>query len=115
MAHFAKVENGIVTKVIVAEPEYFENFIDTSPGQWIQTSYNTIGGIHRLGGTPLRKNYAGIGYTYDSIRDAFIPPKPYNSWILNEDSCLWQSPVPKPNDGGVYDWNEDTQSWVNSN
>jgi hypothetical protein len=115
MAHFAKVENGIVTKVVVAEPEYFENFIDTSPGQWIQTSYNTIGGIHRLGGTPLRKNYAGIGYTYDSIRDAFIPPKPYNSWILNEDSCLWQSPVSKPNDGGVYDWNEDTQSWVNSN
>jgi hypothetical protein len=115
MAHFAKVENGIVTKVVVAEPEYFENFIDTSPGQWIQTSYNTIGGIHRLGGTPLRKNYAGIGYTYDSIRDAFIPPKPYNSWILNEDSCLWQSPVSKPNDGGLYNWNEDTQSWVNSN
>ncbi len=76
MGHFAKVNNGIVEQVIVAEPEFFNTFVDTSPGQWIQTSYNTHGGVHKNGGTPLRKNYAGIGYTYDAQRDAFIPPKP---------------------------------------
>ena len=93
MAHFAKVNNGIVEQVIVAEPEFFDTFVDSSPGQWIQTSYNTHGGVHLLGGTPLRKNYAGIGFTYDSTKDAFIPPKPYASWTLNEDSCLWEPPV----------------------
>lgn len=110
MAHFAKVVDGIVTKVIVAEPEYFNTFVDDSPGNWIQTSYNTIGGEHKLGGTPLRKNFAGKGYTYDSVKDAFIPPKPYASWVLDEDTCLWNAPVAKPTDG-LYVWNESTTSW----
>ena len=79
MAHFAKVDQGKVLKVIVAEPEFFDNFIDSVPGNWIQTSYNTRGGVHILGGTPLRKNFAGIGMTYDAQRDAFIPPQPYPS------------------------------------
>jgi hypothetical protein len=112
MAHFAKVNNGIVEQVIVAEPEFFNTFVDTSPGTWIQTSYNTHGGVHTLGGTPLRKNYAGIGYTYDSQRDAFIPPKPFASWVLNDDTCLWAAPVAMPDDGKQYQWNEDTQAWV---
>ena len=91
MAHFAKVNNGVVVQVIVAEPEFFDIFVDSSPGQWLQTSYNTYGGVHVNGGTPLRKNYAGLGFTYDaSTRDAFIPPKPYASWTLNEDTCLWE-------------------------
>ena len=111
MAHFAKVNNGIVEQVIVAEPEFFDTFVDSSPGQWIQTSYNTKGGVHTLGGTPLRKNYAGIGYTYDAQKDAFIPPKPYNSWILNETACLWEPPTPYPNDDKKYQWNESTTSW----
>lgn len=108
MAHFAKVENGIVTQVIVAEQDY----IDTIDGQWIQTSYNTLGNQHKLGGTPLRKNFAGIGYTYDLGRDAFIPPKPYKSWVLNEDTCLWDAPTPKPQDGKLYNWEEATTSWI---
>jgi hypothetical protein len=112
MAHFAKVNNGIVEQVIVAEPEFFQTFVDTSPGAWIQTSYNTHGGVHTLGGTPLRKNYAGIGYAYDSQRDAFIPPKPFASWVLNDDTCLWGAPVAMPDDGKQYQWNEDTQAWV---
>jgi hypothetical protein len=90
MSHFAKVNNGIVEQVIVAEPEFFNTFVDSSPGEWIQTSYNTYGGVHKLGGTPLRKNYAGIGFAYDRTRDAFIPPKPEGDWILNEDTCLWE-------------------------
>ena len=112
MAHFAKVQDGIVTQVIVAEPEFFDTFVDSSPGEWVQTSYNTHGGVHANGGTPLRKNYAGIGFTYDKVRDAFIPPKPYPSWVLNEDSCLWNSPVPYPQDGNMYNWDEATLSWV---
>ena len=112
MAHFAKVNNGTVVQVIVAEPEFFNTFVDSSPGEWIQTSYNTHGGAHTLGGTPLRKNYAGIGFTYDRTRDAFIPPKPFASWLLNEDTCLWSAPVAMPNDGKQYEWNEDTQAWV---
>lgn len=111
MSHFAKVVDGIVTQVIVAEPEFFQTFVDTSPGEWIQTSYNTCGGVHVNGGTPLRKNYAGIGYTYDRVRDAFIPPKPYASWTLNEDTCLWDPPVAYPTDGKQYSWNEQTQQW----
>jgi hypothetical protein len=111
MAHFAKVNNGIVEQVIVAEPEFFQNYVDTAPGEWIQTSYNTQGGVHVLGGTPLRKNYAGIGYTYDKEKDAFIPPKPFNSWVLNEDTCLWDAPVSYPNDGQAYEWDESTVSW----
>jgi hypothetical protein len=88
MAHFAKVLNGIVTQVIVAEPEFFDTFVDSSPGQWIQTSYNTHGGQHPEG-RPLRKNFAGIGYTYDAERDAFIPPKPEGDYALDEETCLW--------------------------
>ena len=118
MAHFAKVENGIVTQVIVAEPEFFDTFVDSSPGQWIQTSYNTHGGVHYSpetgepdGGVALRKNYAGIGYTYEAARDAFIPPQPYPSWNLNEDTCLWEAPIAYPDDGNMYLLNEDTQQW----
>ena len=111
MAHFAKVNNGIVEQVIVAEPEFFDTFVDSSPGQWIQTSYNTHAGVHANGGTPLRKNYAGIGYSYDAQRDAFIPPKPYASWLLNDDTCLWDAPVAMPTEGGPYTWNESTQTW----
>jgi hypothetical protein len=78
---------------------------------WKQTSYNTYGGVHSLGGTPFRKNHAGIGYTYDEDRDAFIPPKPFNSWILDENTCWWEAPVAKPNDENDYTWNEQNQSW----
>jgi hypothetical protein len=109
MAHFAKVNNGIVEQVIVAEPEFFDTFVDSSPGEWIETSYETYGGVHSQGGVPLRKNYAGIGYTYDTEKDAFIPQKPYPSWLLNETSCLWEAPVEKPD--GTYNWNEETQTW----
>jgi hypothetical protein len=113
MAHFAKIENGTVTQVNVIDEDYFaENRETRYTGQWVQTSYNTQGGVHLLGGTPLRKNYAGIGYTYDEARDAFIPPKPYPSWTLNEDSCIWESPVPMPTDDKRYTWNEDNQEWT---
>jgi hypothetical protein len=111
MSHFAKVQNGVVTQVIVAEPEFFNTFVDTSPGEWIQTSYNTQGGVHLLGGTPLRKNFAGIGFTYDRTLDAFIPPKPYPSWVLNEATCLWDAPVQRPEDGNSCVWNETAQQW----
>jgi hypothetical protein len=120
MAHFAKVNNGVVEQVIVAEPEFFNNFVDSSPGEWIQTSYNTRGGIHYQPNsiTPsedqskaLRKNYAGIGYSYDKQKDAFIAPKPFNSWVLNETTCLWEAPVAKPNDGNLYFWNESITNW----
>ncbi len=114
MAHFAKVVDGVVTQVIVAEPEFFQTFVDSSPGEWIQTSYNTHGGEHKLGGTPLRKNYAGIGFTYDRVKDAFIPPKPFASWVLNEDTCLWDAPVAMPDDGKLYNWDEATTNWVES-
>jgi hypothetical protein len=115
MGHFAKVVDSKVIQVIVADPDFFTTFVDSSPGEWIQTSYNTKGGVHQLGGTPLRKNYAGIGYTYDRERDAFISPKPYPSWTLNEDSCLWDPPVPYPTDGKLYQWNEETQEWTEIN
>lgn len=118
MSHYAKVQDGKVVKVIVAEAEFFDTFVDNSPGEWIQTSYNTFGGVHYGadgkpdGGTPLRMNYAGIGFTYDYVRDAFIPPKPFASWTLNEQSCLWEAPVPYPDDGGAYTWNENDQQWI---
>ena len=112
MAHFAKVTDGRVTQVIVAEPEFFTTFVDTSPGEWIQTSYNTHGGVHATGGTPLRKNYAGIGYTYDRTRDAFIPPQPFQSWTLNEQTCLWNAPTPMPQDNKIYRWDEPTLAWI---
>jgi hypothetical protein len=111
MAHYAKVNNSIVEQVIVAEAEFFETFVDSSPGAWIQTSYNTHGGVHTLGGTPLRKNYAGVGFTYDSALDAFYAPKPYASWTLDVETCLWNAPVSYPDDGKQYTWNEATTSW----
>jgi hypothetical protein len=120
MSHYAKVNNGKVEQVIVAEAEFFNTFVDSSPGTWLQTSYNTRGGIHYEPNSnnpssdqskALRKNYAGIGYTYDSQRDAFIAPKPFNSWILNEDTCQWEAPVIRPNDENQYNWNEATLSW----
>tara|TARA_Y100000004_G_C8684191_1_gene314658 strand:- start:36 stop:404 length:369 start_codon:yes stop_codon:yes gene_type:complete len=116
MSHFAKIENNIVTQVIVAE----QDFIDTQEGTWVQTSYNTRGGVHYQpnSNTPsedqskaLRKNYAGIGFTYDSTKDAFIPPKPYESWTLNETTCWWEAPISKPSDGQSYVWNEENQQW----
>lgn len=107
MAHFAKIENDIVTNVIVAE----EDFVQTLEGEWIQTSYNTSGGVHLLGGTPLRKNFAGIGYVYDRVRDAFYEHQPFQSWTLNEDSCLWEAPIPYPIDDKVYHWDESELNW----
>lgn len=110
MAHFAEIVDGVVARVIVADTqEWCENNLG---GMWVQTSYNTHGGEHSQGGTPLRKNYAGIGYTFDAGRDAFIPPKPFESWVLNEDTCLWDPPVAMPTDGKQYTWSEDSQSWV---
>ena len=111
MSHYAKVNNGIVEQVIVAEAEFFTTFVDSSPGTWLQTSYNTRGGQHPQG-KPLRKNFAGLGYTYDAGRDAFIPPKPYPSWALNESACLWDAPTPMPTDGKMYAWDEATTAWV---
>jgi hypothetical protein len=111
MAHFAKVTDGVVTQVIVAEPEFFQTFVDTSPGQWIQTSYNTHGGVHLQGGTPLRKNFAGIGYSYNATEDCFVPPQPYASWTLDTNTCLWQPPVAMPTDDKMYRWNETAQAW----
>ena len=112
MSHFAKVENGIVTQVIVAEQDFIDTGAVGSPDLWVQTSYNTYGNTHALGGTPLRKNYAGIGYTYDAIRDAFIAPKPYSKWVLNEETCLWESPIPYPNDGKRYNWSDSDNNWI---
>ena len=113
MSHFAQIDgNNIVTQVIVIEQDVVDTGLFGDPASWIQTSYNTIGGVHTQGGTPLRKNYAGIGYTYDSGRDAFIPPKPFNSWVLNETSCLYEAPTPMPTDDKMYSWDEDTTSWV---
>jgi hypothetical protein len=111
MAHYAKVNNGKVEQVIVAEADFFQTFVDTTPGTWIQTSYNTLGNKHLLGGTPLRGNFAGIGFTYDSINDVFYAPKPFNSWILNKTTWLWEAPVPYPIDDYTYNWNELTLSW----
>ena len=111
MSHYAKIENGLVTQVIVAEAEFFDTFIDLSPGEWLQTSYNTYAGEHTLGGTPLRKNYASIGFTYDATRDAFIEPQPYASWSLNETTCQFEPPVAYPDDDKEYSWNETDQTW----
>ena len=111
MAHFAKVENGVVTQVIVIDQETLNTGLWGDPASWVQTSYNTRGGEHPEG-RPLRKNYAGIGYTYDAQRDAFIPPKPFNSWVLDEQTCLWNAPVAMPTDGKIYNWDEATTSWV---
>ena len=121
MAHFAKL--GIGNKVLKVEVvsndvalteqagrDFLNNIYNTND-TWFQTSYNTYGGEHRLGGTPFRKNYAGIGYTYNQTKDAFIPPQPYTSWTLNETTCQWQAPVAYPDDGKFYNWNETDQNW----
>lgn len=121
MAHYAFLdENNIVTEVIFGKDENeglydWEKFYAEEKGQPCKrTSYNTFGGEHIGGGTPFRKNYAGIGFTYDAQRDAFIPPKPYASWILNEQTCRWDSPIPHPDDGKPYVWDENSVSWVES-
>ena len=127
MAYFAKIENNIVIDVncIVNEVikdsngveqeqlgiNFLRTFYNEPDAIWKKTSYNTINGVHKLGGTPFRKNYAGIGYVYDSQRDAFIAPKPFNSWILNETTCNWESPIAYPVDNNIYKWNEDIQNW----
>ena len=102
MAYYAKVVDGVVTQVIVADPSFFETFIDLSPGNWVETFINGEN----------RKNYAGIGYSYDLNRDAFISPKPYNSWILDEATCRWTAPISYPNDGQTYKWDENQQNWI---
>jgi len=121
MAHFAKLKVGNIIERVEkvsndiatteqAGLEFLQNLHKTSD-MFIQTSYNTRGGVHLLGGTPFRKNFAGIGYKYDQTRDAFIPPKPFNSWTLNETTCLWEAPVNYPTDGQRYTWNETNQTW----
>jgi hypothetical protein len=110
MSHFARVVDGLVVEVLVAEQDFIDSYSQTVSGDWIQTSYNTHGGQHPEG-RPLRKNFAASGYSYDPNRDAFIPPQQFPSWILNEDTCLWEPPIPKPQDDKRYTWNETTQTW----
>lgn len=117
MAHWAEIdENNTVVRVLVTSndspDEGFSWLVSRLGGTWIKTSYNTSGGEHRKGGEPLRKNFAGVGYSYDPDRDAFIAPKPFQSWVLNEDTCLWQAPSPRPDDGKLYDWDEEAGAWV---
>ena len=118
MGHFAKVVDGKVTQVIVAEPEFFNTFVDSSAGTWLQTSYNTRGNLHYGqdgnpdGSIAVRGNYAGIGYIYDSVNDVFYAPQPYASWVLNNTNWTWEAPIAMPTDGKVYNWNEATTSWV---
>ena len=110
MSHFAKVLNGKVIQVIVAEKEFFDTFIDSSPGTWLQTSYNTYKNQHPEG-KPLRGNYAGIGNIYDATNDVFYAPQPYPSWTLNNTTWTWEAPVAMPTDDKRYNWNEDTKTW----
>lgn len=113
MSHFAEIdENNIVIRVIVAEEDFINSGAVGDPSRWIQTSYNTHSGVHVLNGTPLRKNFAGVGYKYDSTRDAFIPPQRFKSWSLNEDTCLWDPPIARPTDGKPYYWDENQQLWI---
>ena len=120
MAHYAKVLNGEVVNVIVADSDFISTYIDDSPGEWIQASYNTYGGVHYQpnSDTPsedqskaLRKNFPGVGWKYDKEKDAFIPLQPYPSWTLNEETCLWECPVDYPDQTKMYGWNEETQAW----
>ena len=125
MAHWAEIEEGVVVRVLVANDDYpnegHDWLLENLGGVWVQTSYNTRGGVHYNPETgepsedqtkALRKNYAGVGFSYDPERDAFIPPKPFDSWVLDEDTCLWVAPVPYPEDGGVYSWDEDAGDWI---
>jgi len=118
ISHWAELdENNIVTRVLVGDnndpagDEGYQWLLDNLGGTWKKTSYNTVAGQHTSGGTPFRKNYAGIGYSYDESRDAFIPPKPFASWTLNEETCTWNAPVAYPTDGEMYTWNEETTTW----
>lgn len=111
MAHFAEIENGIVKRVIVAGQDFIASGLVGDPQNWFQTSEDMAGGVNKLGGTPLRKNYAGVGYKYDKKLDAFVPPKPYPSWILDKITCLWKAPKVKPDDGKSYRWNESILNW----
>lgn len=111
MSHFAKVENGIVTQVLVIEQDVIDTGLFGDPALWVKTSYNTYGGQHPEG-RPLRKNFAGVGFTYDQERDAFIPPQPFASWVLDEETCLWDAPAAYPDDGKPYRWDEENQVWV---
>ena len=125
MAHYAFLDdNNVVTEVIVGRDEddvvdgitdWEAYYGELRSQRCVRTSYNTHGGVHEVGGTPFRKNYAGIDFTYDESRDAFIPPQPFPSWVLNEDTCFWDAPVPYPDDGLMYDWDEDSQSWQGVN
>jgi len=110
MSHWAKVEDGVVTQVNVVEDEFLYANPDRYTGTWIKTSYNTHGGVHSLGGTPLNKNYAGVGYTWDGT--GFAAPQPYSSWTLNSETYIWQAPTVMPTDGKLYTWNEASLSWV---
>tara|TARA_R110002153_G_scaffold111603_1_gene253360 strand:- start:86 stop:430 length:345 start_codon:yes stop_codon:yes gene_type:complete len=111
MAHYARITNGIVTAVIVAEDEFFDGFVDDVYGEWIQTSYNTQGGVHSEGGTPLRKNFASVGFIYNSEADAFYSPQPYPSWTLNTTTYLWEAPISHPDGDGFYVWDEENSRW----
>lgn len=111
MSYYAKVNNGVVVQVIVAQEDFFKTFVDSSPGTWLQTSYNTHGNVHINGGTPLRGNYAGLGYIYDQRHDVFYPPQPFPSWQLNTNSWLWEAPTPMPADGKQYIWDETNKTW----
>lgn len=112
MSHFANVENGLVTKVIVAEQDFIDTGVLGDPAAWVQTSYNTLGNKHLLGGTPLRANYAGVGYTYDAINDVFYAPQPFPSWTIAAPDWTWTPPTPYPNDGNQYTWDEDNKAWT---
>ena len=112
MSHFAKVVDTKVVQVIVAELDFFDTFVDSSPGAWIQTSYNTFANQHTQGGTPLRGNYAGIGYTYDSAHDVFYAPQPFASWSLDHATWTWKAPTPMPTDNKFYKWDEATKTWI---
>ena len=121
MAHYAKVLDGIVTTVIVAEADFFDTFVDDSPGTWVQTSYNTRGGVHYKpnSDTPsddqskaLRKNFAGTNWIYDEDKDMFSPPQPYPSWTIDDTTGFWKAPTAQPDDGNKYGWNESTKSWT---
>lgn len=111
MAHFAQIDqNNVVINVIVAEQSLIDSGVLGNPSEFVKTSYNTFGGKHELNGNPLRKNFAGIGFIYDPNRDAFIPPQPFASWILNEETCLWESPSPRPNEWA--EWDESSLTWI---
>ena len=112
MSHYAKIENGTVTQVIVAEEDFISTGALGDPASWVQTSYNTRGGEHLNGGTPLRANYAGIGYVYDATNDVFYAQQPFSSWTISAPTWIWEAPVPYPTDGNQYTWNEETTSWV---